>query len=268
MADRDEDKTADAFLRQLADPGRPVIDARTVAIVVAHPDDETFGCGAALARLDGVTLVHVTDGAPRDDVDARKHGFSGWEAYAKARRDELDAALAVGGARSIFRMSLGLPDQQAFLRLPEIIRSLSDLFEQRAISIVLTHAFEGGHPDHDATAFATVQAAKNIEIIEMPYYRLGPSGPLPQDFLEVPGSGEEHRIDLTPDEKKRKRRMIAAYRTQAVPLSQVSLDFETFRCAPVYDFAALPNNGRIYYEELFDWGFPAERVRERFAAQT
>jgi N-acetylglucosamine malate deacetylase 2 len=45
-----------------------------VAVVVAHPDDETIGCGAILRRLPLVRLVHVTDGAPRDMIDAVRLG--------------------------------------------------------------------------------------------------------------------------------------------------------------------------------------------------
>jgi LmbE family N-acetylglucosaminyl deacetylase len=266
MADRHQDFTATAFLRQLADPQRSDIDARKIAIVVAHPDDETYGCGAALARLHGMTLVHVTDGAPRNGVDARANGFSGWEAYAEARRVELDVALALAGAQSIFRLCLGLPDQEAYLHLTEIVRALAGLFDERKIATVLTHAFEGGHPDHDAVAFAVAHVARDMEIVEMPYYRLGPSGQLSQDFLDVNGAGEEHRIHLTTAEKKRKRRMITAYKTQIEPLSQVSTEFETFRLAPHYDFSAKPNEGKILYEEIFDWGISAERVRDHFVA--
>lgn len=266
MADLPDDLTAAAFLRQLEDPGRPDIDARKIAIVVAHPDDETYGCGAALARLHGVTLVHVTDGAPRNGADALAHGFSGWEAYAEARRDELGAALALAGGQSIFRLSLRLPDQEAHLHSLEIVRSLSMLFNERKISTVLTHAFEGGHPDHDTVAFSVAQAAHETEIVEMPYYRLGPSEPLSQSFAQIDGAGEEHRIDLTTEEKKRKQRMIAAYKTQVEPLSQVSLEFETFRRAPRYDFSAIPNDGRIFYEKLFDWGISAKQVRDQFVA--
>jgi N-acetylglucosamine malate deacetylase 2 len=253
-----------AFLRELEDPRRPDIDARKIAIVVAHPDDETYGCGAALARLQGVTLVHVTDGAPRDGVDARANGFSSWQAYAEARRNELDAAIALSGVRSAFRMSLGLPDQEAYLHLAKITQSLASLFDERGISIVLTHAFEGGHPDHDAVAFAVAQTARDTDIVEMPYYRLGSSGPLSQCFFEVDGAGEAHRTALTEDERKRKKLMIAAFKTQVAPLSKVSTEFETFRLAPQYDFSSEPNDGRIYYKEIFRWDLSASLLRDYF----
>ena len=40
------------------------IDA-PVALVVAHPDDETLGAGARMACLHNLTLIHLSDGAPR-----------------------------------------------------------------------------------------------------------------------------------------------------------------------------------------------------------
>ena len=42
-----------------------------VAVVAAHPDDETIGAGASLGLLRTPVLVHVTDGAPRSGHDAR-----------------------------------------------------------------------------------------------------------------------------------------------------------------------------------------------------
>jgi hypothetical protein len=35
-----------------------------------------LACGALLPRLADVTVLHVTDGAPRDLVDARGSGFT------------------------------------------------------------------------------------------------------------------------------------------------------------------------------------------------
>src|SRR5207249_642913 len=69
------------------------IPARDVAIVVAHPDDESIGCGAQLARLQGRTVFVVTDGAPLDPCFAGWHGFPSIEAYAQARRREIRTAL-------------------------------------------------------------------------------------------------------------------------------------------------------------------------------
>ena len=74
-------------------------------MVVAHPDDETIGAGAQLPRLNGVTMIHVTDGAPRKPRDAERHGFATAAEYAFARARELErvmmlAGIPVGGPRS------------------------------------------------------------------------------------------------------------------------------------------------------------------------
>lgn len=130
--------------------GTDRIDASRVAIVVAHPDDETIGVGGQLARLDGITIVHVTDGAPRDLGDARARGFASAEAYAAARRRELEAAMALAGVPATALLTLDVPDQGAAFVMPGIAARLATLFAEREIELVLTHAYEGGHPDHDA----------------------------------------------------------------------------------------------------------------------
>ena len=93
---------APSLLAQIAS-GAPV-DA-PVAVVVAHPDDETIGLGAQLGRFDDALLVHVTDGTPRDGEDARNYGFAGVADYAAARAAELCAALRAGDASRLRRLA-------------------------------------------------------------------------------------------------------------------------------------------------------------------
>ncbi len=146
------------LLARLAGVG--AVAARGVAVVVAHPDDETIGCGGQLGRLEGITLVHVTDGAPRNLRDTRAHGFATPEAYAAARRQELETAAGIAGIGPEALIGLGVPDQQAAFRLADLARRLAALFSEREIAVVLTHACEGGHPDHDAVAFAVHAACR------------------------------------------------------------------------------------------------------------
>src|SRR4051812_10799066 len=121
-------------------------------LVAAHPDDETVGAGSRLPRLVQARFVCVTDGAPRTGEDASRHGFTP-EQYARARRVELEAVLARCGIAPGQLQSLDCPDRQASLQLAPLARRLADVIAQSATEVVLTQPYEGGHPDHDATAF-------------------------------------------------------------------------------------------------------------------
>ena len=59
--------------------------------------------------------------------------------------------------------------------------------------------------------------------------------------------------------------MLDAHATQRQVLSMVATDAERFRPAPAYDFAVLPNEGRLLYD-LHGWGMTGPRWQSLAAA--
>jgi LmbE family N-acetylglucosaminyl deacetylase len=176
------------------------------------------------------------------------------------RLDELLAALACAGVPASRVVQLGLPDQQTALRLATLAERLTAIFGQLGTAVAVTHAFEGGHPDHDATAFAVHWAANaRAGVIEMPFYRAGCRGEALNVLQRFASEGPaEVCVPLFEDERRLKARMVAAHATQARTLAPFPLDAERFRPAPYYDFTALPNGGRLLYER-YDWGMTGQR---------
>lgn len=252
------------FMARLA--GDEIIPGDSIVVIVAHADDETLGLGAQLPRMPGTTIVHVTDGAPRNLVDARRKGFTTAEEYAAARRRELETAAALAGVPRSALVGLGVADQAAAFNLVPVARRIAELVAREGFEIVLTHAYEGGHPDHDATAFAANAAARLVTaraperrplIVEMPFYRAGPAGLVNQSFLPDP-QAPELTLWLGPEERALKRRLYDAHASQEDVLARFPIGVERFRAAPEHDFDALPNGGDLHYESR-DWGLDGER---------
>lgn len=255
---------------------RPIAGA---ALIVAHPDDEAVGAGALLPRLHEPWLLYVTDGAPRDLADAMAAGRATREAYAAARRQERSAALAIAGIDAARAEELGVVDQEASLQLADLTRAIAAWLAARRPQAVLTHPYEGGHPDHDAVAFAVHAACRQWEqrgtplpaVVEMTSYHLHNGRICVSEFLplgQTCASGHEASVttcELSETERQFKRRLFACYATQRATLSWFSIERERFRAAPRYDFTRPPHDGPLFYEQ-FPWGMTGERFR-RLAAE-
>lgn len=242
-----------AILQNLAEGG--VVEP-PVMIVVAHPDDETIGMGAQLCRFRNALLLHITDGAPRDGHDAAAHGFAGIHEYAFARRVELYAALDAGKASAVQTEIMGIPDQEACLDLPTLTERIVPRIEQKRPAAIFVQPYEGGHPDHDASAFAVHAAARLIAaagrsppaIIEMTAYHA--AGPCLTTGTFLASDLPITTIQLSSADRARKRRMIDCFRSQRDLLAGFETEVERFREAPRYDFTQPPHSGELHYERL------------------
>lgn len=231
-----------------------------VVFVVAHPDDEVIGAGGSLlSHFRESHVVHVTDGAPTNMVDAQQAGFETRSDYAQARRQEAVAALALAGVAEDRIIELRVADQQSSYQLVHIASRLAELFDKLKSELVITQPYEGGHPDHDATAFAVHYArtlldenATAPQLFEMTSYHLREERVVYSDFLPHDGFSPL-TFALTDPQKNLKRRMFDCFQTQREVLRWFPIEVERFRPAPAYDFTQPPHAGRLHYE-LFNWG--------------
>ena len=234
------------------------------SVIVAHPADEVVGAGCLISKLVDVTILHVTDGAPRDMHDAKAAGFKERSKYAQARRDECLAALAIAQVPKDRVVEFAIPDHSAAQCLTDLTKKIATFLQQCEADIVVTHPYEGGHPDHDATAFATHAALRLMKqngfkppvLFEM---ALHPS----EDFkIKVPEflpGTEWETTTLLLDERaqKLKKKMFACFETQRGSLKFSPVGPERFRQALAYDFSAPPQEGKLHYEN-FDWAPSSE----------
>ncbi len=236
-------------------------------VLIAHPDDETISCGALLQRVREPVVVFATDGGPEDAYFWGKYGSR--EAYVELRRAEAEAALAAVGVKDVLWLADNegrqFQDQRLFRNLPAAFEALRKVVKQRRPETMLTLAYEGGHPDHDACNFLGRQVADELglPVWEAPlYFRRADNNVLLQEFHSSNGT----EIDLIPtaEEQRRKRAMCEAYVSQkgVVGIFENNVR-ETFRPMAEYDYSRPPHSGVLNYE-AWQWPITGQQVADQF----
>lgn len=233
---------------------------RRVIVFAPHPDDEVIGAFSLLTRFRAACfMVFVTDGAP---VKLGKNRAP----LQRRRRRESNQVAALLRIPTGHVIRLGIPDQGTTFQLPRLIMVAAKLLRELRPDIVIIPAYEGGHPDHDSTAFSVHQAAYLIEkgaplLIEMCLYH-GNNGQFAiSQFLQYCGALDCLTVKLSTSERYLKQVAFTVYRSQAKVLESFPTDIERFRLAPKYNFRSPPHRGPLFYER-FDWGVSGAEWRE------
>ncbi len=204
---------------------------RRLLFVLAHPDDESMGSGATIAR-------HVCAGVEVHLVCATRGGL-GWgglpagrrpEELPEIRTQELRRAAGVLGLASATVWDY--PDGGvAGCRQDEIVGRIGQVVEELAPDVVVGWGPDGGygHPDHVAIGACTDAAVARVAP-QVPLYHMAVSQRLVADYRaafalagvhdELPLRAHEH-VSLvfrpSPDELRAKAAAIACHESQLQP---------------------------------------------------
>jgi N-acetylglucosamine malate deacetylase 2 len=248
--------------------GRDLSSLR-ILVVAAHPDDETIGASALLGGCPDSNVAYLTDGAPRDSSLWTGGPYTSRDDYARTRRDEAVRALSIAGVSESQIHWLGVADQEAIFQVQELVLKLSDLLTSRAQDLVITHPYEGGHPDHDAAALVCRLAVDRFDpqlrtrLVEMTSYHARDRVCVTGEFL--PRHAEDICaslvLQLSEQDRERKKTMLEAYVSQRLVLQSFRINRELLRPAPDYDFSQPPHEGRLWYE-CMKWPMTGKHWRE------
>lgn len=151
-------------------------------VVLAHPDDESFGCAGlmALTIAAGKPVTYLC--ATRGQMGRRlgKPPVATRESLAALRERELAAAMAAIGVDD-WRFLSYWDKTVEFVPQAQLVADVTAALERVEPALVVTfHPEYGGHPDHDAVGRATVAAVNALPPDRRPAIWC-PTGPLDEE---------------------------------------------------------------------------------------
>jgi LmbE family N-acetylglucosaminyl deacetylase len=140
-------------------------------VVVAHPDDETFGCGGLLLHARAVGFDTFVTCATRGEAGEDRDGRSGTE-LGEVRATELGLAadiLGVSGVELLDFTDSGMagpaPDRSLIgADLGEVVAAVVESMRRVRPDAVLTLDASDGHRDHERIREATLLAAAEVGV--------------------------------------------------------------------------------------------------------
>lgn len=183
---------------------------RRIVVISPHPDDEVLGAGGliekALRERVLVEVVAVSDGesshpASHSDVAPR---------LAHVRAEESRVALRRLGGNESMISQLHLPDGKIAQHRRELDHALSNVLLPDDLCVAPWRA--DGHPDHNVTGEAALQASRNVGAKYLGYLVWAWHWAEPQGD-DIPWS-RCRRLDLGRRARARKRWAIEAFESQ------------------------------------------------------
>jgi N-acetylglucosamine malate deacetylase 2 len=203
-----------------------------VLVFVAHPDDETIACSGLLQRTTAALVVFAVDGAPPHYGFEKK--FGSLRNFSAQRFQEASRALSAIPHCSFRRLTkcgrVWFVDQHLFLEMPEAFVSLCRIIREFSPDLLVSHAFEGGHLDHDACHVLAQQVASKFKLsaLEFPlYWRAKRGGDVLQRFRQTQEG--EFVLQLSASELRIKRQMLGEYHSQQALTAVFEYEVERFR---------------------------------------
>ncbi len=147
----------------MASPDRPT----RMLVVVAHPDDETFGCGSLLAHATRTGMTTMVACATRGEAGTPPEGFDlSGRSLAEVRVDELHTAADLLGVDQVQVLDWGdsgmdgepKPGTLCAAPLGDVTTAIAALLDEFEPDLVITLDASDGHRDHAHIRDATIAA--------------------------------------------------------------------------------------------------------------
>jgi LmbE family N-acetylglucosaminyl deacetylase len=140
----------------------PVLPSRRLTVLAAHPDDETLGCGALIARSRRaglpVRVIVATDGR-----HSAASAVLSADRLATLRSAELRAACGQLGVPEDEVVELGLTDGGLAIEGPALTGRLAELLAEQPPDVLLVPCARDVHPDHEQLHRVAVRVAARLD---------------------------------------------------------------------------------------------------------